>query len=106
MNYNNLLNVFVDQVKSKNEKPYLWSKKNNIYVPISWNDTYRYINLLANYLKNTGLCDGARVLLISENRPEWQIADIAILASNCVTVPAYTTITSFDYEYIINHSHC
>ena len=43
-------------------------------------------------------------MLISENRPEWQISDLAIMAADGISVPAYTTITSQDYEYLINHS--
>ena len=45
---------------------------------------------------------GDRCLLISENRPEWLITDLAIMLANGITVPAYTTYVERDYEYIIN----
>ena len=40
-------------------------------------------------------------MLISENRPEWLISDLAIMLASCITVPAYTTYTERDYEYLI-----
>ena len=42
------------------------------------------------------------VCLISENRPEWMISDLSIMLSGSITVPAYTTYTERDYEYIID----
>ena len=102
--YSNLLSVFREKSIANTDKPYLWSKQNSDYASISWSQTYKAINNLANYLKSIGIKNDARVLLVSENRPEWQISDIAIMAADGVTVPAYITITSQDYEYIINHS--
>jgi long-chain acyl-CoA synthetase len=37
-------------------------------------------------------------MLVSENRPEWCIADLAIMAAGCITTPAYTTNTEGDHE--------
>ena len=45
--------------------------------------------------------NGDRCLLVSENRPEWLISDIAIMLANGITVPAYTTYTEKDYKYLI-----
>ena len=44
------------------------------------------------------------VMLVSENRPEWCIADLAIMAAGCVTVPAYTTNTERDHQHILDDS--
>ena len=43
-----------------------------------------------------------RCLLISENRPEWMISDLAIMLAKGITVPAYTTYTERDYDYLID----
>ena len=45
-----------------------------------------------------------RVVIVSENRPEWQIADLAIMSIGAITVPVYTTSTTADYSHVINHS--
>ena len=102
--YLNLLSVFCDQAKKYGDAPYLWSKNNKHYQSLSWNETYSRVKKLANYLKKIGIKNEARVMLVSENRPEWQISDLAIMAADGISVPAYTTITSQDYEYLISHS--
>ena len=102
--YQNLLSVFCDQSEKYGDRPYLWSKKNQLYESISWNDTYSMVNKLASKLKKMDIADNARVMLVSENRPEWQVSDLAIMAADGISVPAYTTITSQDYEYLIRHS--
>ena len=102
--YRNLLSVFCDQTEKYGDAPYLWSKNNKHYEFLSWNDTYLRVKKLANYLKKIGVESDSKVMLISENRPEWQISDLAIMAADGISVPAYTTITSQDYEYLISHS--
>ncbi len=59
---------------------------------------------LAHALKAQGIQPGDRVMLVSENRPEFCIADLAIMAAGAVTVPTYTTNTRRDHEHIIANS--
>ena len=47
---------------------------------------------------------GDRVMIVSENRPEWAIADLAIMAAGCITTPAYTTNTVGDHCHILDDS--
>jgi long-chain acyl-CoA synthetase len=44
-------------------------------------------------------------MIVSENRPEWAIADLAIMAAGCITTPAYTTNTEADHAHILDDSH-
>jgi long-chain acyl-CoA synthetase len=64
-------------------------------------DTVRYFATGLNLL---GLKEGDRVAILSENRPEWAMADFAILASAAVTVPVYPTLLGWQIEYILNDS--
>ena len=66
----------------------------------SWGNIHQKINFLSNYLKNF-FSKGDRCILLSENRPEWLISDIAIMNAGGVTVPLFTTYSEDDYEYII-----
>jgi long-chain acyl-CoA synthetase len=43
-------------------------------------------------------------MLVSENRPEWCLSDLAVMAAGCVTVPAYTTNTERDHQHILDDS--
>jgi long-chain acyl-CoA synthetase len=60
--------------------------------------------LSAESLRALGLKDGDRVMLVSENRPQWCIADFAIMAAGCITVPAYVTNTERDHLHILEDS--
>ena len=47
------------------------------------------------------ISEGDKCILLSENRPEWLISDLAIMNAGGVTVPLFTTYSENDYEYII-----
>ncbi len=102
-NFNNIVSLFIHQVSELKDKPYLWKKGKEKYESISWNETKDQVTAIAKGLINLGILKGDRVAIISENRPEWQIADLAIMSIGAITVPAYTTSTQKDYEYILNH---
>ena len=67
----------------------------------SWEDVYSNVIKLSEEISKY-IKKGDRCLLISENRPEWMISDLSIMLSGGITVPAYTTYTERDYEYIID----
>ena len=101
--YNNLLELFNFQYNRQNPSDiFLKSLKNpeNIF---TWQQAYDCIQKLSNEL-NLTIEENDRCILISDNRPEWLISDLAIMLANGVTVPAYTTYTERDYEYLINDS--
>ncbi len=101
-NYNNLLELFLFQYQKKASNDlFLKSLKNND-LNFTWKQTYDCIQKLSNTIsKNISTKD--RCMLISENRPEWLISDLAIMLSEGITVPAYTTYTEKDYEYLIEN---
>ena len=80
--------AFLEWLNPKNKKKY------------TWGETSASIQKLAKVLKDN-IVEGDRCLLVSENRPEWLISDLAIMLSNGITVPAYTTYTEKDYKYLI-----
>ena len=67
----------------------------------SWGEIHSKIKILSNYLKKI-ISNGDRCILLSENRPEWLITDLAIMNASGVTVPLFTTYSENDYKYIIN----
>ena len=102
--FNSVVKIFEKQSSVLNDQPYLWSKINDQYVPLSWKEVRNKVESFSTALKNVGILEGDRVVIVSENRPEWQIADLAIMTIGAITVPAYITSTTNDYEYIIQHS--
>ena len=102
--FNSIVSLFRHQVKLFQDKPYLWKKIDGKYTSLSWKQVREQVDSIAKGLKNLGILKGDRVVILSENRPEWQIADLAIMSIGAISVPAYTTSTTSDYSHIINHS--
>jgi long-chain acyl-CoA synthetase len=100
----NLVSMFFTRASEKGDAPFLWAKKDGQWTSISWRETARQVASLAANLKKHGLKPGDRVMLVSENRPEWCIADLAVMAAGCVTVPTYTTNTERDHQHILEDS--
>jgi len=101
---NSLTAMFFDQAARLGDKPFLWRKRNKVWQSLSWADTARQVSLLARGLRAAGIQTGDRVLLIAENRPEWLIADLGVMAAGAVTVPGYTTNTIADTLHLLNNS--
>jgi long-chain acyl-CoA synthetase len=74
------------------------------WVPISSTEIYRGVVGVARALESWGVRKGDRVAVLSENRPEWTIADFAALALGAVTVPIYSTQTPEQTSFILNDS--
>ncbi|MBN1301344.1 MAG: long-chain fatty acid--CoA ligase [Melioribacteraceae bacterium] len=89
---------------SKQNKPVLQYKADNIYRDISYGELYERTENFALGLAALGVKREDKVSLISENRPEWVIADQAILGMGAVNVPLYPISTSDTIEYILNNS--
>ena len=74
------------------------------YVGITYDEFYRKVELLAHGLRAMGIKQGEKVAIISENRPEWPIADLACLSLGLVDVPIFPTLTAKQVEYILAHA--
>jgi long-chain acyl-CoA synthetase len=84
--------------------PVLWAKRDGKWVSTSWGEAAETVASLAAALNRIGLRRGDTVMLVSENRPEWIMADLAIMAAGCVTVPTYITNTTRDHQHILDDS--
>jgi long-chain acyl-CoA synthetase len=100
----NLVTMFFTRAAEKGDAPFLWAKIEKQWRPISWREAAERVASLAAALRKLGLRQGDMVMLVSENRPEWCLADLAIMAAGCVTVPTYTTNTERDHQHIIDDS--
>ena len=100
----NLVAMFFVRASEKGDAPFLWAKSGGKWSSISWRQTAEKVASLAAALKAMGLGRGDRVMLVSENRPEWLISDLAIMAAGAVTVPTYTTNTERDHQHILDDS--
>ncbi|CAN5473566.1 AMP-dependent synthetase/ligase [soil metagenome] len=100
----NLVAMFFARAAEQGDKPFLWRKAEAAWRPLSWTQVAAQVAALAAALKAEGLRPGDPVMLVSENRPEFCIADLAIMAAGCITVPTYTTNTTRDHQHILTDS--
>jgi long-chain acyl-CoA synthetase len=99
----NLLRLFFDQAEKLGDTPFMVAKKDGTWQPTTWRQAADTVRLLARGLASLGIARGDRIGLVAENRPEWLIADLAIMAAGAITVPAYTTNTVADHRYILSN---
>ncbi len=100
----NLVTMFFTRAAERGDAPFLWTKQSGTWVATSWADAARQVASLATALTAIGLKPGDRVMLVAENRPEWCLSDLAIMAAGCVTVPTYVTNTERDHLHIIENA--
>ncbi len=100
----NLVAMFFARARAGGDKPFLWAKSGGKWRSISWREAAERVAGLSAGLKAIGLQPGDRVMLVSENRPEWCISDLGIMAAGCITVPTYTTNTERDHAHILENS--
>ncbi|MEZ5744897.1 MAG: AMP-binding protein, partial [Sphingomonadaceae bacterium] len=100
----NLVSLFFERADTQGDKPFLWARRDGGWQSLSWREAAKQVALIAENLRKLGLEPGERVMLVSENRPEWCLADLGIMAAGCVTVPTYITNTERDHTHIIENS--
>ena len=99
----NLAALFFARAAELGDKPLLWAKRGGAWKSLSWRETRALVSRLARGLAALGIRAGDRVVIAMENRPEWCIAEIAILSLGAVAVPAYATNTAADHQHILDN---
>jgi len=100
----NLPAMFFEIADRLGDKPFLWAKRGGPYQSVSWTEAANNVTALASRLQTLGVGVGDRIVLVSENRPEWVIADMAIMTVGAITVPAYVTNTTADHLHVLTDS--
>jgi long-chain acyl-CoA synthetase len=99
-----LTRLFFDAVEKYNRPDALQYKEDGVFKPISHKQLADRVRHVALGLQELGLQPGDRVAILSENRPEWAIADYACLTSALTDVPLYPSLPAEQLPYLINDS--
>ena len=94
----------LEAVARHNKPDTVSEKRGKEWVRLSASEFVRRVRHIALGLADAGVRPQDRVALISENRPEWSIADLAILSFGAITVPLYTTQAVDQIEFILKDS--
>jgi len=99
--WKSLPSMFFEIAEQGGGGDFMWKKVSGSYTPLSWRDTVRQVREMAKGLAALGVKAGDRVVIAAENRPEWVIADLAIMTLGAISVPAYTTNTTSDHRHVL-----
>ncbi len=94
--------VFTHYRGDKSKFPFA-RKINGIYEPIAYCAFEEDVRMFAAFLKHNGITSQDRVAILSENRPGWYLADMAILNLGAINVPLYPSLPANQIEYILNN---
>lgn len=98
------LNDIFFTVVERNDARVMLQRGPTEWIPISARELHRNVTGVAGALRGLGIGKGDRVAILSENRPEWTIADFASLLLGAVVVPIYTTLTPEQTAYLLRDS--
>jgi long-chain acyl-CoA synthetase len=99
-----LSQLFLNTIKSYPKDDLMLYKKQGSYTPISTDEVGKQVKHLALGLRDLGYESGDKLIILSENRPEWVMTDLANLCLGGVTVPVYTSLVPEQIKYIIDNS--
>ena len=99
-----IVDVFWQWVRSQPERPAIMYKVGGTYRPVIWREHGKVVELIAGGLLKHGLEAGGKVSIMSQSRPHWTWADMAILSLGGVTVPVYPTLAPLESQYHVKHS--
>lgn len=104
--FSTITEMFVNVTDSfaKEKRPMYQYKKDGKYHDLSFQRMREWVEQFAAGLAVLGLSKGDKLAIISENRPEWVVADLGTLFLGAVDVPIYPTLTAKQEEYILNDS--
>ncbi|MFT3882795.1 MAG: AMP-dependent synthetase/ligase [Gemmatales bacterium] len=99
-----LIKLFLDRAAKQADRPAVHFRHNNEYMHRTWTQLADDVGRTAVALKNLGVQKGDRVMLISPNRYEWVVLDMAILAAGGINVPVHVSLSGPQMVWQINHS--
>ena len=100
----NLIQAFFDRLEQHPDKALLFDKRGGEWLAKNWREVAEHVQRIAAALLDMGIEKGDRVVIASENRSEWAIAELAIIGIGAISVPSYTTYTEDDHHYVLEHS--
>lgn len=104
LGWTSLPQMMLELAAERQSRPMLRHWQDGAWRRVSWAEFAHRVAAVAAGLRAAGVGPGDRVLLVSENRPEFVIADTALMAIGAVTVPTYTTNTPADHAHILRDS--
>lgn len=102
--YKAIPEVFFETAKKFPKKPAFLYKKGGVYFPVTYKEAASQIKIFACALQKFGINKGDKIAILSENRPEWVVSDLAVMLAGGITVPLHTTLSPKAICTVLKHS--
>ena len=102
--YKSIPEIFFETAQKQKNKTALLYKKEGVYFPISYKELARKVRIFSAALQKLGAQKRDNIAILSENRPEWAISDLAIMSVGAITVPLHATFSARAIVTVLNHS--
>ncbi|HVS41230.1 MAG TPA: AMP-binding protein, partial [Candidatus Dormibacteraeota bacterium] len=99
-----LVEQFRRQVAGRPDSPAMYMRAGGRWAPITWRLFGDAARRLGAWMLEEEVAEHTHVAIWSGNRPEWHIADVAVLSSRCRPVPVYLTVSAEQAAYVLGHS--
>jgi long-chain acyl-CoA synthetase len=100
---NTIPEIFFETAKKFPQKTALLYKKEGVYFPVTYQELAGKILTLSSFLQSLGIEKGDTVAILSENRPDWVVSDMAIMVTGAVVVPLHTSFNAVTICKVLNH---
>jgi long-chain acyl-CoA synthetase len=101
--YKTIPELFFQISEKRQNKTALLYKKEGVYFPISYKELGKKVKTFGSALQKLGLKSQEKVVILSENRPEWVISDLSVMAAGAVSVSLHTTFSAAAVCAVLNH---
>jgi long-chain acyl-CoA synthetase len=102
--YKAIPDVFFETARKYPNKTAFLYKKEGVYFPVTYKEAANQVKIFASALQKFGINKGDKIAILSENRPEWAISDLAIMLVGAIVVPLHATFSPKAICNILNHS--
>jgi long-chain acyl-CoA synthetase len=104
MHRQSIIDLFQSAIAAHDKPNALMFKRNGCFQSLSSKDVHLRVKQASAGLFRLGIRKGDRLGILSENRPEWAIADLAMLANGAVNVPIYSALPARQIQYLMQHA--
>lgn len=102
--YKSIPELFFENAEKYSGKTALLYKKEGVYFPITYKELAKKVKIFSSALQKLGIEEKDKIAILSENRPEWAISDLAVMSVGCVVVPLHATLSPKAICTVLNHS--
>ena len=102
--YKTIPEFFFETAEKYSNKPALLYKKEGVYFPITYKELSEKVKTFASALQKLGVEKNDKIAVLSENRPEWVISDLAIMSVGAIVVPLHATFSPKAICTVLSHS--